>query len=377
MRKREACYHLCGLFAPNCTKRTAVDEKRPNFSNMQTTIRPQTKTRLLSTPLLLPIGLLVGIFLLLIVLAISISLGAADIPLGTIYDAFWQYDTQEYNHLIIRTVRTPRVIAGLVVGAALAVAGAIMQGLTGNPLASPDILGINAGAAFAVVMGVLLLGAPSLMTYGIFAIIGAAVAAIVVYGLASLGRGGPTPVKLTLVGVIFAMFISAFTTAVLVLSRNTFEQIRFWTVGALSGRDWAMLLAMVPFILIGMVGALTLSRQITTISLGQDVAKGLGQNTAVVKGLSACMVILLAGGSVAIAGPVGFVGLIVPHITRAICGVDYRWIIPYAALTGALLVVIADTIGRVIQRPQEMPVGVMLAFVGAPFFVYLARWRMR
>src|SRR5690606_8693436 len=161
------------------------------------------------------------------------------------------------------------------------VAGAIMQGLTANPLASPDILGINAGASFAVVVGVLLLGAPSLMMYGVLAIIGAALSAVIVYGMASLGRGGPTPVKLTLVGVIFAMFISAFTTAVLVLSRNTFEQIRFWTVGALAGRDWELLQAMAPFILIGLVGSLVLSRQITTISLGQDVAKGLGQNTAV------------------------------------------------------------------------------------------------
>lgn len=320
---------------------------------------------------------MVALLVLAFAVLISISLGAADIKISTTYDAFWHYNSEEYDHLIIRTVRTPRVVAGLIVGAALAVAGAIMQGLTANPLASPDILGINAGASFAVVVGVLLLGAPSLMMYGVLAIIGAALSAVIVYGMASLGRGGPTPVKLTLVGVIFAMFISAFTTAVLVLSRTTFEQIRFWTVGALAGRDWELLQAMAPFILIGLVGSLVLSPQITTISLGQDVAKGLGQNTAVIKGLSAIMVILLAGGSVAIAGPVGFVGLVIPHITRAICGVDYRWIIPYAAINGALLVTIADTIGRVVQRPQEMPVGVMLAFVGAPFFIYLARWRMR
>jgi iron complex transport system permease protein len=269
------------------------------------------------------------------------------------------------------------VVAGVVIGAALAVAGAIMQGLTSNPLASPGILGINAGASFAVVLGVFFLGSPPLIVYGAFAITGAAVAAATVYVLGSIGRGGGTPVKLTLAGVIFAAFTTALTTAILVMDRNTFDQIRFWTVGSLAGRSWEVVLWLSPIVAVGMVGALLMSRQITTISLGQDVARGLGQDTTRVKAISSVMVILLAGGSVAIAGPVAFVGLIVPHAVRAICGFDYRWIIPYSAVAGGILVIAADSIGRIILRPQEIPIGVMLAFVGAPFFIYLARWKLR
>lgn len=329
------------------------------------------------SPPSLPLGLAVGLALLIIGVAVSITLGAADINVSTVYQAILQYDATLFEHLIIRTVRLPRVVAGVIIGAGLAVAGAIMQGVTTNPLASPGILGINAGAAFAVVVGVYLLGGPSLLAVGFLAISGATAAAIIVYTLGSIGRGGATPVKLTLAGVIFAMFTSAFTTAILVWDRSTFDQIRFWTVGSLAGRDWEIILWMGPIVAVGLFGAMILSRQITTISLGQDIATGLGQNTPLIKALAALMVVLLAGGSVAIAGPVAFVGLIIPHIVRPICGVDYRWIIPYSAIAGALLVTLADSLGRVIQRPLDFPVGVMLAFVGAPFFIYLARWRVK
>ncbi len=335
------------------------------------------RTRLIGPAAFLFTGLLISLALLLLGLAVSITLGAAEITVGTVFQALFQYDETLFDHLIIRTVRLPRVLAGVLIGVGLAVAGAIMQGLTGNPLASPSILGINAGASFAVVLGVYLLGAPPLIIYGILAIVGAAIAAVVVYTLGSIGRGGATPVKLTLAGVIFAAFTTAFTTAILVLDQNTFDQIRFWTVGSLAGRDWEIINWLSPFIFVGLIGSLLISRQITTISLGQDVAKGLGQNTALIKALAAVMVILLAGGSVAIAGPVGFVGLVIPHIVRTICGVDYRWIIPYGAVAGAILVTLADALGRIALRPQEIPIGMMLAFVGAPFFIYLARWKIR
>jgi len=344
---------------------------------MTQTLASKNSPRLIGPAALLPIGLVIAVAILILSLAVSITLGAAEIDLRTVFMAVFQYDDTFFEHLIIQTVRLPRVIAGVVIGAALAVAGAIMQGLTANPLASPGILGINAGASFAVVVGVFLLGSPSLLIYGILAIAGAAVAAIIVYTLGSVGRGGTTPVKLTLAGVIFTAFTSAFTTAILVLDRQTFDQIRFWTVGSVAGRDWEIIGWMFPFILVGLIGSLLMSRQITTISLGQDIAQGLGQNTMRVKLIAALMVVLLAGGSVAIAGPVGFVGLIIPHVVRAICGVDYRWIIPYGAVAGGILVVIADSVGRIALRPQEIPIGVMLAFVGAPFFIYLARWKVR
>ncbi|MEM9775260.1 MAG: iron ABC transporter permease [Chloroflexota bacterium] len=343
----------------------------------QASVASRNNQRLIGPAALLPVGLLAGVAILVLGLAVSITLGAAEIEVSTVFASIFQYDDTLFDHLIIRTVRLPRIIAGVIIGAALAVAGAIMQGLTANPLASPGILGINAGAAFAVVLGVFFLGSPPLLTYAFLAISGAGAAAVIVYTLGSVGRGGTTPVKLTLAGVIFSAFTAAFTTAILVLDRQTFDQIRFWTVGSIAGRDWELIAWMSPFIAIGTIGAMLMSRQITTISLGQDIAQGLGQNTTRVRAISAIMVILLAGASVGIAGPVGFVGLVIPHVVRAICGVDYRWIIPYSAVAGGILIVLADSIGRIILRPQEVPIGVMLAFVGAPFFIYLARWKVR
>lgn len=337
----------------------------------------KNRPRLIAAEVWLPVGLLVAVLLLLLGLALSITLGAAEIDVSTVYTAIFRYDVNSFDHLIIRTVRLPRVVAGVIIGAGLATAGAIMQGLTGNPLASPDLLGINSGAALAVVLGVYLFGGLPFVAYGFLAMTGATVAAVLVYTLAALGRGGLKPVKLTLAGVIMSMLLSAFTTGILVLDRQTFDQIRFWSVGSLAGRDWAMILWLGPLVAAGLVGALLLSRQITTLSLGQELAQGLGQNTLLVKTAGSALVILLAGGSVALAGPVGFVGLIVPHLVRPVCGVDYRWILPYSAVAGAMLVTTADALGRVVQRPQELPVGLMLAFVGAPFFIYLARWRVR
>ena len=281
------------------------------------------------------------------------------------------------QHLIIQTVRLPRVLAGAIVGASLAVAGAIMQGVTRNPLASPGILGVNAGAALAVVIAVYLLGDIPLSMYAGFAMFGATVTAAIVYGLGSMGRGGATPLRLTLAGVIMTSFAGSFTTAILITDRDTLDQIRFWTVGSLAGRDFPILIQTAPWMIVGMIGALLLARQITTISLGDDIAAGLGQNTLIVKALAALMVVCLAGGAVALAGPIGFVGLVAPHLVRFLVGVDYRWILPYSALTGALLVIGGDLVARIIIRPLELPVGVMMALIGAPFFVYLARWRVK
>ena len=322
------------------------------------------------------LGLPLGLGLLLACLALSITLGAADISVGTVFAALFAFDGS-FDHLIIRTVRLPRVLAGVVVGAALAVAGAIMQGLTRNPLASPGILGVNAGASFAVVLAVLVLGSPPLSTYALFAFVGAAVAAVFVYALGSVGRGGATPLKLTLAGAVFTAFIGSFTTAILIMDQNTLDQVHFWTAGSLAGREMPLLAQTTPYIFVGLVGAMLLGRQITTLSLGDDVATGLGQNTGWLKLVAALMVVLLAGGAVALAGPIGFVGLVVPHVVRFLVGVDYRWILPYSALLGGILVTLADIGARLVIRPQELPVGVMMALVGAPFFIYLARTKVR
>lgn len=338
--------------------------------------RSSNKRFITSRRLLLP-GLFACVVILIILLIASIQLGAADISSQTVFDALFEFDDSSFDHLVIRTVRLPRVVAGIFVGASLAMAGAIMQGLTRNPLASPGILGINAGAAFAVVLAVSILGNPPLSAYALYAMLGATVAAILVYGLGSMGRGGATPLRLTLAGVVMTAFITAFTTAILVTDQDTLDQIRFWTVGALAGRDWNLLLRTAPYMIVGMIGSILIARQITTISLGEDVAKGLGQNTVLVKGLAAVTVVLLAGGAVALAGPIGFVGLVAPHIVRFLVGVHYRWILPYAAFVGAYLIIGADMIARIIIRPQELPVGVMMGLVGAPFFIYLARWKVK
>ncbi len=343
------------------------------------TAQTQTVTpahRILGSRALLLPGLVLCLALLLLCILWSITLGAADIAPSTVYAAIFAPDGS-FEHLIIQTVRLPRVLSGIVVGAALAVAGALMQGLTRNPLADSGLLGINSGAAFAVVLAVFLLGNPPLSAYALFGFIGAAVAAALVYLLGSMGRGGATPLRLTLAGVILSAFVSAFTTAILIGDTETLDKIRFWTAGSLAGREMPLLLQTSPYILAGLVGAVLVSRQITTISLGEDVAKGLGQNTGWVKGIAALIVVLLAGGAVALAGPIGFVGLVVPHVVRFLVGVDYRWVVPYSAVLGAALVTVADTGARVIIRPQELPVGVMMALIGAPFFIALARWKVK
>jgi iron complex transport system permease protein len=328
-----------------------------------------------SRALLLP-GLLLCLLLLVVCLFWSITLGAADIAPRTVYDAIFASDGS-FQHLIIQTIRLPRVLSGIVVGAALAVAGALMQGLTRNPLADSGLLGINSGAALAVVLAVLLRGNPPLSEYAFFGFIGAGLAAVIVYTLGSMGRGGATPLKLTLAGVILTAFISSFTTATLIGDAETLDKIRFWTAGSLSGRDMALLSQTAPWIFIGLIGAILISRQITTISLGDDVAKGLGQNTGLIRAIAAVFIVMLAGGSVALAGPIGFVGLIVPHLVRFIVGVDYRWIVPYSAVMGALLITVGDVGARIVIRPQELPVGVIMAVLGAPFFIWLARWKVK
>lgn len=328
-----------------------------------------------SRPLLL-IGLALGLGILVLAMMGSVLFGAAEIGPATVWAAlFWYDDSTE--HLIIRTLRVPRALIAAMVGASLAVAGAIMQGVTRNPMASPGILGVNAGAALAAVAAVFLLGASSLAAYAWFAFAGAGMAAVAVYALGSVGRGGPTPLKLTVAGAAMAALLSSLTTGILILDQRTLDQIRFWLAGSVAGRDLDLFLQALPYMAVGILAAFALGRQITTLSLGEDVARGLGQRTGWIKAAAALVVVLLAGGSVAVAGPIGFVGLVIPHVVRFFVGVDYRWILPYAAVLGGVFLVLADVAARMVLRPQELPVGVMTALIGGPFFVYLVRWKVR
>lgn len=335
-------------------------------------------TRLLrkKTPFLLLAGLLLSLLILGLCLLSSITFGAADISPVKVYQAIVAFDGST-EHLIIRTVRLPRTLIALIVGAALAVAGTLMQGITRNPIASPSILGVNAGAALAVVVATFIFGSNSLNIYAWFAFLGAGITASLVYFLGSLGRGGLTPLNLTIAGAALTAFISSITSGILIISQRTLEEIRFWLAGSVAGRDINLLMQVLPYLVIGLLLALALARQITTLSLGEDIAKGLGQETVWVKVMAAISIVLLAGASVAIAGPIGFIGLIIPHVVRSLVGVDYRWILPYAAVFGAIILVFADICARLVIQPQELPVGLMMPLIGAPFFIYLIRSKVK
>lgn len=321
-------------------------------------------------------GLILSAIALLICLVYSITLGAKDIPLPTILESFIK-DDNSFDRLIIQTMRLPRSLIAISVGSALAVSGALMQGLTRNPLAETGILGIEAGGALAVVIVLFIFGSSSLTLYATVAFLGAAIAALSVYGLGTLARGGCSPLNLTVAGAAMTAFISSITTGILIVSQRTLEEVRFWLAGSLAGRDINLFLQVLPFMAIGLLLAFLLGKQITILSLGEDVAKGLGQQTVWIKILTAISVVLLAGSSVAIAGPIGFIGLVVPHIVRFFIKTDYRWILPYSALLGAILLLVSDIAARTLLKPQELPVGVMTALVGAPVFVYLAKSKVK
>lgn len=322
------------------------------------------------------IVLIFGLLVLCICLVVSLSFGAANIPLSKILDSFFIFDGSR-EHLIIQTVRLPRSLVAILVGASLGIAGAIMQGLTHNPLADPGILGIEAGAAFAVVVTIFVFGASSFHIYSDVALLGAAITTVTVYSLGSLGRGGLTPLNLTIAGAAITALLSSLTTGVLIVSQRTVEEIRFWLAGSLAGADLQLLIKVLPYAAVGLILALVLGKQITTLSLGEDIARGLGQNTVWVKITAAISVILLVGSSVAVAGPIGFVGLTVPHSIRFFNKTNYSWILPYSSILGAILVLIADIASRLLFRPQELPVGVMTALIGAPVFISLARSKVR
>jgi len=333
--------------------------------------------KLKRSPSVLLIGLVILLALLVVCLLASVGLGAADITPSEVWNALFAFDESATNHLIIRTVRLPRSAIALLVGAAMATAGAIVQGLTNNPLGSPSILGISAGSAFAVVASTFILGTSSLSVYANFALAGGAITAGLVYLFAAIAPGGVTPLNLTLAGTVLSTFVATLTSGILILNQQTLERVRFWLAGSLAGGDFNLVVQVLPYLSLGFLIALALGRQITALSLGENVARGLGQNTAWVKVCGGISVVLLVGGSVSIAGPIGFLGLIVPHFARFLVGIDYRWILPYTAILGAIVLLAADICARLILRPQELPVGLVMPLFGAPFFIYLIRTRIR
>lgn len=302
----------------------------------------------------------------------SIAFGVTNIPIPTVWESFISFNGSN-EHLIITTARLPRALIAAAVGGSLAVAGAVMQVITRNPIASPSTLGVNSGAAFFIVMAAGWLGVSGLQTFTWFALIGAAVSGGIVLMLGSIGKDGMTPVKITLAGASIAAFFHSLTQGLMLSDGKMFDQVLVWLVGSVAGREMVQLTAVWPYMAAGMVIALLLSRQLNVLSMGDEIAQGLGQKIAYARLMSAAAIILLAGGAVAAAGPIAFVGIIIPHIVKYWVGNDYRWILPYSAVLGALLLVAADLGSRYIAMPKEVPVGVVTAIIGVPFFVYIAR----
>ncbi|MCF6139410.1 FecCD family ABC transporter permease [Pseudalkalibacillus berkeleyi] len=330
------------------------------------------KKELLHTNSQKVIGMILGIILVIVFIGCSFVYGYTKVNWGMVIDSFRQFDGSN-AHIIIQESRVPRAFIGAAVGASLAVAGALMQGITRNPLASPSIFGINAGAGFFIVVAVTFFSVSSIHQFAWIAFFGAMVTALIVYFLGTLGRDGLTPVKLTLAGAAMAAMFASLTQGMLSLNEKALDEVLFWLTGSVEGRKLEILTTMLPYLVVGWIGALFLTRQMNILAMGEDVAVGLGQKTAIVKISAAIVIVLLAGSAVAIAGPVGFIGIVIPHIARGLVGIDYRWVIPYSALLGAMLLLIADIGARYVIMPKEVPVGVMTALIGTPFFIYIAR----
>jgi iron complex transport system permease protein len=318
--------------------------------------------------------LALGIGALLAVIVASLALGARDIHPGVVVSALLGQE-QGSGATIVLELRLPRTVLGLVVGCALGLAGLVMQGLTRNPIADPGILGVSAGSTLAVVLAIAVLGASEPSEYLWFALIGAAIASLVVYALGAAGGGALSPLRLTLAGAVVTAFLMAITSAVLVLDDATLDRFRFWEVGSLAGRDPGVLDAVLPVIVLGGAIALALARALDALALGDEVARGLGQRVLLVRTVGAAAVVLLAGGAVAAAGPIVFVGLMVPHAARVVAGAETRWVAVWCLIIGPLLLISADTLSRLVIRPGEVQVGIITALMGVPALILLVRHR--
>ncbi|MET7333874.1 iron ABC transporter permease [Nonomuraea sp. NPDC005650] len=320
-------------------------------------------------------ALLVLLAAVLVAIVLSITIGSKSVPLTDAWHALTA-PTGTDNDIVIRSLRVPRTVLGVLAGVALGVAGALMQGHTRNPLADPGLLGVTQGAAFAMVSSIILLGTSSLLAYIWFGLAGALIASVGVFALGMVGgRGGPTPVTLALAGTAVSALLYALTSAIVLLDEQAMDVFRFWQAGSIAARGADVVWQVLPFILVGLVLAMANATGLNALSLGEDVARSLGQNISRTRVIGVAAVTLLTGASVAACGSLAFVGLIVPHLVRPLSGTDHRWLLPFSGLVGAALLLFADVIGRVVAPPGELEVGVVLALLGAPFFVALVRRR--
>ena len=311
---------------------------------------------------------------ILILLCIaSLLTGARAVAPSTGFDALFAYDPASAEHIIIRDYRLPRTLLGLLCGAAFGVSGALIQAVTRNPLADPGILGVNAGAAFFVTLAVGLLGFHAISSYLWFAFLGAIAVALVVYAVGSCGRDGASPARLVLSGVALSAVLGGIGSAITLLDPRAFDGLRVWSIGSLSGRNMDVVLTVAPFIICGLVLSLCVAPSLNAVALGDDPSRALGVNLVRTRIVVVIAVTLLAGAATAAAGPIGFVGLMVPHVVRWLSGPDQRWIIAFTVLCSPILLLTADIAGRLVLFPGELEAGIVTAFVGAPVLIALAR----
>ncbi|MBN1094268.1 iron ABC transporter permease [Blastococcus sp. TML/M2B] len=346
---------------------TATADAPARSGAARTSVRTQRARRTL---------VLLGLVGLVLAAALaSIAVGTRSLAPGEVWRALFETDPTNEAAVIVRQLRVPRTVLGLLVGAALGMSGALMQGHTRNPLGDPGLLGVTAGASLAVVLAIAVFGVASPAGYVWFAFAGALIGTVLVYAIGSAGRGGATPVTLALAGAALSALLYAIVRAFVVSDSRTLDNFRFWQVGALAGRGEEVAWQVGPFIAVGVVLALVNAPALNLLGLGEDVARGLGQRIWLARAVGLAAITLLCGAATAACGPIAFVGLVVPHVVRALTGPDHRWLVPCSALAGAALLLAADVLGRVLARPGELQVGIVLALVGAPFFIALVRRR--
>lgn len=315
---------------------------------------------------------LIAFVLLAICVVCSLSLGSKHIELSTVIDAIINPNNTSFEANVVRE-RIPRTIFAIIAGASLSISGALMQSITRNPIADPSILGVNTGAALSVVVGITFFGINTANGYIIFALFGALITAMVVYFIALLGVGGMTPIKLALSGAAVSATLSSIISILILPRAEVMDAYRFWQIGSLSGASWEGIMSIMPFLIVGLVVSILVTPALDAFSLGDEIAIGLGVNIKFIRGLCAISGVVLSGATTALAGPIGFVGIMIPHSIRLIFGSNIRGLIPMSALGGAILLTISDVIGRVLGSPSELEVGIITAFLGAPILILIAR----
>lgn len=338
--------------------------------NVETKVKTITSMRLQRM-----IGLVIALLLLAVVALLSLMFGAKPLPFQTVWEALFS-PTDSYDHTIILNSRVPRTIIALAVGPAFGLAGALIQALTRNPLADPGILGVNAGAAFAVAVGVGIFSITTISNYIWFALIGAFVATTAVYIISGGGgKKAPTPIQITLAGVALGAALSGITTSLTLINSRAFSQMLNWSIGTLARRSLEDLSPVLPILFVGVLLALIIAPALNTIAFGEERASSLGVNIGLVRAIGLVAITLLAGGATAIAGPIAFIGLMVPHCVRWFVGPDQPWIFLYSLVIAPLLLILSDILGRVIMFPAEIPVGIITGLVGAPILIILVQRR--